>query len=127
MIRSIALGIAVVLSAATFAAAQSADEQSACKDDALRVCGDAIPDRDQVARCLNVKKDLISQACRTVIARYFPARSGPAKDRDQAAQERARAGRSQPDRQSVKHFSTSKPARAGGFSGAGTLRAALSN
>jgi hypothetical protein len=79
MIRSIALGIAVVLSAATFAAAQSADEQSACKDDALRVCGDAIPDRDQVARCLNVKKDLISQACRTVIARYFPPDPVPQK------------------------------------------------
>jgi hypothetical protein len=72
MIRSIAFGIAVVLSAATFAAAQSNDEQAACKDDALRVCGDAIPDRDQVARCLNLKKDQISQACRTVIARYFP-------------------------------------------------------
>jgi hypothetical protein len=72
MIRSIAFGIAIVLSAATFAAAQSQDEQDACKDDALRVCGDAIPDRDQVARCLNFKKELISQACRTVIARYFP-------------------------------------------------------
>jgi hypothetical protein len=72
MIRSIAFGIAVALSAATLAVAQTQDEQDACKDDALRVCGDAIPDRDQVARCLNFKKDQISQACRTVIARYFP-------------------------------------------------------
>src|SRR5258707_15144092 len=87
MIRSIACGIAIVLSAATFAAAQSQDEQDACKDDALRVCGDAIPDRDQVARCLNFKKELISQACRTVIARYFPPDPAPQK-----ASKRAKKG-----------------------------------
>jgi hypothetical protein len=77
MIRSIALGIAVVLSAATLAIAQTQEEQDACKDDAMRVCGDAIPDRDQVARCLNFKKEYISPACRTVIARYFPPEPAP--------------------------------------------------
>jgi hypothetical protein len=79
MIRSIAFGVAVLLSAATFAIAQTQEEQDACKDDALRVCSDAIPDRDQVARCLNYKKDYISQACRTVIARYFPPDPVPQK------------------------------------------------
>jgi hypothetical protein len=87
MIRSIALGIALVLSATAVAVAQSQEEQDACKDDALRVCGDAIPDRDQVARCLNFKKEYISPACRTVIARYFPPDPAPQK-----ASKRAKKG-----------------------------------
>jgi len=87
MIRSIALGIAVVLSATAIAVAQSQEEQDACKDDAMRVCGDAIPDRDQVARCLNFKKEYISPACRTVIARYFPPDPAPQK-----ASKRAKKG-----------------------------------
>ena len=77
MIRSIALGIAVVLSAATLAIAQTQEEQDACKDDAMRVCSDVIADRDQVARCLNFKKEYISPACRTVITRYFPPEPAP--------------------------------------------------
>ena len=79
MIRSIAFALAVLLSATTLALAQSQEEQDACKDDALRVCSDAIPDRDQVARCLNFKKEYISQARRTVIARYFPPDPPPQK------------------------------------------------
>jgi hypothetical protein len=88
MIRSIAFGIAVVVGAATTAVAQTQQEQDACKDDAMRVCSDAIPDRDQVARCLIVKKDLISSACRTVLARYFPPDPAPQK----ASVKRARKG-----------------------------------
>ena len=79
MIRSITLGIAVLLGATAIAVAQSQEEQDACKDDAMRVCSDAIPDRDQVARCLNFKKEYISPACRTVIARYFPPDPAPQK------------------------------------------------
>ena len=79
MIRSVGFAIAVLLSAATLAVAQTQEEQDACKDDAMRVCSDAIPDRDQVARCLNFKKEYISQACRTVIARYFPPDPAPQK------------------------------------------------
>jgi hypothetical protein len=87
MIRSIVLGIALMLSATAVAVAQSQEEQDACKDDAMRVCGDAIPDRDQVARCLNFKKGYISPACRTVIARYFPPDPAPPK-----ASKRAKKG-----------------------------------
>ena len=79
MIRSITLGIAVLPGATAIAVAQSQEEQDACKDDAMRVCSDAIPDRDQVARCLNFKKEYISPACRTVIARYFPPDPAPQK------------------------------------------------
>ena len=67
MIRSIALGIAVVLSAATLAIAQTQEEQDACKDDAMRVCGDAIPDRDQVYACLVRKVSTLSAPCKSII------------------------------------------------------------
>ena len=73
MIRSIAFGIAVVLSAVTFAAAQSQDEQDACKDDALRVCGDAIPDRGRTVACMVENKSKLSAACQMVMDKYAPA------------------------------------------------------
>jgi hypothetical protein len=79
MIRSIALGIAVVLGAAGMATAQTAEEQAACKDDAFRVCPDAIPDRDRVAQCLILNRDAISPACRTVMARFMPPDPVPQK------------------------------------------------
>src|ERR1700681_821281 len=79
MVRILALGIAVALGAAGMATAQTSDEQAACKDDAFRVCSDAIPDRDRVAKCLIVNKDAISQACRTVMARFMPPDPAPAK------------------------------------------------
>ena len=52
------------------ASAETQDEQNACMNDAFNVCGEAIPDRDQVAACLakNIKR--ISPACRTVMNRY---------------------------------------------------------
>jgi hypothetical protein len=72
MIRSIAFGVALVLGAATFAAAQTPEEQAACKDDAFRVCPNAVPDRERVLQCFIVNKDAISPACRAVLARYLP-------------------------------------------------------
>jgi hypothetical protein len=79
MVRILALGIAVTLGAAGMATAQTSDEQAACKDDAFRVCSDAIPDRDQVAKCLILKRDAISEACRTVMARFMPPDPVPQK------------------------------------------------
>jgi hypothetical protein len=79
MVRTLALGIAVTLGAAGMATAQTADEQAACKDDAFRVCSSAIPDRDRVAQCLILNKDAISQACRTVMARFMPPEPVPQK------------------------------------------------
>jgi hypothetical protein len=89
MVRTLALGIAVTLGAVSLATAQTPDEQAACTDDAFRVCSDAIPDRDRVAQCLIVNKDAISQACRTVIARFMPPDPVPQK----ASATRVRKGR----------------------------------
>ena len=77
MIRSIALGVAVILGSAGLAAAQSADEQAACKDDAFRICPHAIPDR--VVQCFMANRDAVSPACRAVLAQYFPPEPAPKK------------------------------------------------
>ncbi len=79
MIRSIAFGVAVVLGSASLAAAQSADEQAACKDDAFRICPHAIPDRDRVLQCFMANRDAVSPACRAVLAQYFPPEPAPKK------------------------------------------------
>jgi hypothetical protein len=79
MIRSIALGAAVILGSASLAAAQTADEQAACKDDAFRICPHAIPDRDRVLQCFMANRDAVSPACRAVLAQYFPPEPAPKK------------------------------------------------
>ena len=72
MIRSAALVVALVLSCAGTAAAQSAEDQAACQDDAFRVCSHTIPDRERTFQCMIAQKDALSPACRTVIARSLP-------------------------------------------------------
>lgn len=88
MFRSFTFGIVLVLSAATVALAQTAEEQAACQDDAFRVCSDAIPDRDRVFNCLVANKNAISAACRTVLTRYLQPDPPPQK----ASVRRARKG-----------------------------------
>src|SRR5262245_28136311 len=72
MIRSIALGVVLVLGLAPIAAAQTPDDEAACKDDAFRVCSQTIPDRERTFQCMIANKDVLSPACRTVIARFLP-------------------------------------------------------
>ena len=79
MVRSLALGIVVVLAAGTGAAAQSADDQQACQDDAFRVCQQTIPDRERTFQCMIANKDALSAACRAAIARYLPPDPPPQK------------------------------------------------
>jgi hypothetical protein len=72
MVRSLALGIAVVLGAATMASAQTAEEQAACQDDAFRHCSQTIPDRERTFQCMIANKDNLSPGCRAVIAKSLP-------------------------------------------------------
>jgi len=44
----------------------TADERKACTPDALRLCGDYIPDPKKVELCLRQKKSALSVACRLV-------------------------------------------------------------
>jgi hypothetical protein len=72
MLRSVAFGFALMLGAAGTAAAQSAEDQAACQDDAFRVCSHTIPDRERTFQCMIARRDTLSPACRAVIARSLP-------------------------------------------------------
>ncbi len=52
------------------AAAQTAEEQQACMDDAFRLCSAFIPDRARVTACMVQNKSRLGAACREVMARY---------------------------------------------------------
>jgi hypothetical protein len=79
MFRIIALGVVLVLGAATSATAQTADEQAMCKDDAFRLCQHTIPDRERTFQCMIQNKDALSPGCRTVMARLLPPDPPPQK------------------------------------------------
>jgi hypothetical protein len=72
MMRSTAIGVALLLGIGTGALAQSADEQAACQDDAFRVCGHTIPDRERTFQCMIAYRDSLSPGCRAVMARHLP-------------------------------------------------------
>ena len=52
------------------AAAQTAEEQQACMDDAFRLCSAFIPDRARVTACMVQNKSRLGAPCREVMARY---------------------------------------------------------
>jgi hypothetical protein len=46
------------------------DDHYACMNDAMTVCGQYIPDRERVARCLMANRNRVSPACRVAL-RHF--------------------------------------------------------
>jgi hypothetical protein len=81
MIRSVTFGMALVLAASTAALAQSSEDEVACKDGAFRVCGQTIPDRERTFQCMIANREVLSAACRAVIARSLPPEPAPQKVR----------------------------------------------
>ena len=67
-----ALGLALFgLVLASFAGKATADDEQgrkACMYDALTVCAKFVPDREQIANCLMVNREHISQSCRLLLA-----------------------------------------------------------
>ena len=61
----LALPVVVLVGAAAAASAQSPDVQQACTPDAMRLCGQFIPDRDKVTACMRAHRREWSEACRT--------------------------------------------------------------
>jgi hypothetical protein len=47
-------------------------DQQACMNDAMTVCGQFIPDRERVASCLIANRTRISVACRQALKRFNP-------------------------------------------------------
>ena len=67
-----ALAVALVALTPIAASAYTQEDQNACMDDALNICGQYIPDRGRVAACLAANSSRISSACRAAMARYAP-------------------------------------------------------
>jgi hypothetical protein len=63
-----ATGLWLGLALAPAAAQQGTiNPEQACKDDAFRLCGNFIPDRDKVGACLKSHARALSRDCRTVV------------------------------------------------------------
>jgi|SRR5580765_7117902 hypothetical protein len=50
----------------TAASAYTQEQQQLCTGDAMRLCGDAIPDVDRVTACMIAKRSQLSDGCRSV-------------------------------------------------------------
>jgi hypothetical protein len=67
------IALALVFAAgllATPAFAQSQQEQQLCMDDAFKVCGHTIPDRNRTIACMVQNKPRLSSACQMVMDKY---------------------------------------------------------
>jgi hypothetical protein len=75
------MALALLLGAATPAAAQGTDYQrQACTPDAFRLCGAYIPDADRITACLRASGPQLSRPCYEV---FFPTREIQQQDRPQ--------------------------------------------
>jgi hypothetical protein len=67
------IALALVFAAgllATPAFAQSQQEQQLCMDDAFKVCGHTIPDRNRTIACMVQNKSRLSSGCQMVMNKY---------------------------------------------------------
>ncbi len=58
----------------TAASAYTQEQQQLCTPDAMRLCGDAIPDVDRVTACMVAKRSQLSDGCKSV---FRPMGSSP--------------------------------------------------
>jgi hypothetical protein len=66
------VALAFVLTTIAFSAPASAytqEEEMACKDDAFRLCGNAIPDEHRVKACMIANLHKLSPACKAMFQR----------------------------------------------------------
>jgi hypothetical protein len=59
----------------TAASAYTQEQQQLCTPDAMRLCGDVIPDVDRVTACMIAKQSQLSDGCRSV---FRPTGAAPA-------------------------------------------------
>ena len=75
----IALAFICLAFAPVTANATEQDDQAACMNDAMTVCGQFIPDRERVGACLVANRSRISVACRAAVARFNQSTASRAK------------------------------------------------
>jgi len=67
---ALALALFGLILAPVAVRADAQQDQEACMLDAQTVCGQFIPDREQVAHCLMTNRSRISPACREAIKHF---------------------------------------------------------
>jgi len=60
----------MLLAVSVPAMAQSQDDQQACQGDVYALCGDKIPDEDEIVVCLRKHWSKVSKECRHVMINY---------------------------------------------------------
>jgi hypothetical protein len=65
------LACAVVTAPASGAAQGTPEQQQACQPDAMRLCGEFIPDVQRITACMVKKRAALSPACRVY---FYPAK-----------------------------------------------------
>jgi hypothetical protein len=64
------LGLALMLAPVPAAAQQYTQEQrAACEGDAMRLCGEFVPDVQRITACMHQKRRFLSSRCRAVFVR----------------------------------------------------------
>jgi len=66
----VVLALCCIMPATRVARADAQQDQSACINDAQTYCGQFIPDRLRVARCLMTNRRHIAPACREALKRF---------------------------------------------------------
>lgn len=67
-LAALALAVTISLAPAPAAAQGTPQQQQACTPDAMRLCGQFIPDASKVAACMtHQRRSALSQACRDAI------------------------------------------------------------
>ena len=64
---AIAVSLFCLALAPVGAKADQQDDQQACMNDAMTICGQFIPDRERVGACLVANRARISPACRAAV------------------------------------------------------------
>jgi len=69
---ALTLGVFCLALAPAEVRADPQQDRQACMNDAMTVCGQFIPDREQVASCLISNRSRISVACRNTLKHFNP-------------------------------------------------------
>jgi hypothetical protein len=78
----IVLAFTCLLFAPTGATAASQEDQAACMNDAMTICGQFIPDRERVGACLYQNRNRLTPGCRTAMTRYVQPTAARARTTD---------------------------------------------
>jgi hypothetical protein len=63
------LGLALMTAASPAAAQGTPEQRAACENDAMRLCGQFVPDVDRITACMHARRSQLSPRCRAVFGR----------------------------------------------------------